>query len=130
MSEEQTPARMTEDARFGYDLTDAHDPNEARTMAMAAWALLLAGVVTFLPGLVAGIVVYAKRGSASQLWRGHFDAVIRMFWIWFWLTLIATVLIWTLIGIVVGWPLLAVAIVWTAAVGVRGLVRAIESRPA
>lgn len=103
------------------------DGSEERTMAMLAWALLLAGVLTFFVGIVAAIVAYAKRGAAPPLWRGHYDAVIRMFWIWLLLTIVGTPLI-LLLGL--GYLVLAVAAVWTAAVGVRGLIRASENRPA
>ncbi|MEQ9126088.1 MAG: hypothetical protein RIM80_26385 [Alphaproteobacteria bacterium] len=96
-------------------------------MAMLAWALLLAGVLTFFVGIVAAIVAYAKRGAAPPLWQGHYDAVIRMFWIWLLLTIVGTPLI-LLLGL--GYLVLAVAAVWTAAVGVRGLIRASENRPA
>jgi len=103
------------------------DGSEDRTMAMLAWALLLAGVLTFFVGIVAAIVAYAKRGAAPPLWQGHYDAVIRMFWIWLLLTIVGTPLI-LLLGL--GYLVLAVAAIWTAAVGVRGLIRASENRPA
>lgn len=101
------------------------DSNDERTMAMLAWALLLAGVVTFVAGVVAVIVAYARRGNAPEPWRGHYGAVIRMFWIWLLLLVIGTPL--TLI--VVGYAVLAIATIWTAVVGVRGLFRASENKP-
>lgn len=100
--------------------------DEHRTMAMLAWALLLAGVVAFLPGLAAGIVAYVKRDGAPALWRGHYDRIIRMFWIWLILVMIGT----PLVLILVGYAVLAVAAIWTAVVGVIGLIRAIENKPA
>ncbi len=103
------------------------DGDEYRTMALVAWALLLAGLVTFIAGVAAVVVAYVKRGDAPTPWRSHYDATIRMFWIWFLLTLIGTPLIW-LFGL--GFIVLAVATVWTAVVGVGGLMRAAENRPA
>lgn len=105
---------------------DGQDSNDERTMAMLAWALLLAGVVTFIAGVVAVIIAYARRGGAPDLWRGHYGAVIKMFWIWLLLLVIGTPL--TLI--VIGYAVLAVATIWTAVVGVRGLFRAAENKPA
>ena len=101
MNEERTPSLKVDDARFGGAPDTPQNADDSRTMALAAWVLLLAGVVTFLPGIIAAIIAYAKRGNAPEPWRGHFDAVIRMFWIWFWLTVIATVLIWTIIGVLI-----------------------------
>ena len=100
--------------------------DDHRTMALLAWALLLAGVITFVAGPVAAIVAYAKRRDAPLLWRGHYDAVIRMFWIWLLLTVAGT----PLMLVLVGYPILAIAAIWTAAIGVRGLIRASENRPA
>ncbi len=119
------------DARWEPDLPPTggapgpkHD--EHRTMAMLAWALLLAGVVMFLPGLAAGIVAYVKRGGAPPLWRGHYDRIIRMFWIWLILVMIGT----PLVLILIGYAVLAIAAIWTAVVGVVGLIRAAENKPA
>ena len=97
------PSRTSESA-------DGPSDDEHRTMALVAWGLLLGGVVAFLPGLVAAMVAYAKRGDAPPLWRGHYDRVIRMFWIWLILVIIGTPLILVLIG----YPILAVAAIWTA----------------
>lgn len=101
------------------------DKDDDRTMALLAWALLLAGIVTGIAAVAAVIVAYVRRGSANDVWRSHFDGVVRMFWIWLILTLIGAPLTLVLIGYV----LLAVAAIWTAAIGVRGLFRASENRP-
>lgn len=103
---------------------DHADRSDERTMALLAWALMLAGIVTFIAGIAAVIVAYVRRGDADPLWRSHYDGVVRMFWIWLVLTLIGAPL--TLL--LVGYPILAIAAIWTAAVGIRGLFRASENR--
>lgn len=101
------------------------DDNE-RVIVLLAWGFLLAGIFTFFFGIVAAVVAYVKRNEASTLWRGHYDAVIRMFWIWFVLTIIGA----PLTIIFIGYVPLAIAAVWTAAVGVVGFIKALENRPA
>jgi len=70
---------------------------------------------------------FVKRGEATVLWRSHYDGVVRMFWIWLLLTIIGTPLI-LLFGL--GYLILGVAAIWTAVVGVVGLFRAADNRPA
>lgn len=118
--------RATGDAAPASRADGAHDRDD-RTMVLLAWALLLAGIVTFFAGLAAVVVAYVKRGDASDLWRSHYDGVVRMFWIWLLLTIVGTPLI-LLFGL--GYLVLAVAAIWTAVVGVSGLFRASENRPA
>ena len=103
------------------------DADDLRTMALLAWALMLAGVVTFLAALAGVVVAYAKRGAAPEPWRSHFDRVIRCFWIWLLLNIVGAPLI-LLFGL--GYLVLAVAAIWLAATGVVCLVRAAENRPA
>ena len=95
-------------------------------VVLLAWGFLLAGIFTFIFGIVAVVIAYAKRGDAPPLWQSHYSAVIRMFWIWLVLTCIGVPLTLILIGYI---PL-AIAAVWTAAVGVVGFIKALESRPA
>lgn len=97
-----------------------------RTMVMLSWALLIAGVITGFAALAAVIVAYVKRGGSPNLWRGHYDRVIRTFWIWVVLSIIGAPLI-LLFGL--GFLILAAAAIYTVAVGVVGLSRAAESRP-
>ena len=108
---------------------DAHllivDDDE-RMVVLLAWGFLLAGIFTFVFGIVAVVIAYAKRGAAPPLWQSHYSAVIRMFWIWFVLTCIGVPLTLILIGYI---PL-AIAAVCTAAVGVVGFIKASERRPA
>ena len=128
--------RIDGDAEWRPDMGDDQTPNgptksvtsgeDHRTMAMLAWALLVAGVVTGIAALAGVLVAYVKRGDAPTLWRGHYDGVVRMFWIWLLLTIVGTPLI-LLFGL--GYLILAVAAVWTAVVGVVGLFRASENRP-
>lgn len=106
--------------------TTANSAEDHRTMAMLAWALLAAGVVTGIAAFAAVLVAYVKRGDASPLWRGHYNGVVRMFWIWLLLTIVGTPLI-LLFGL--GYLILAVAAIWTAVVSVVGLIRASENKP-
>ena len=100
--------------------------NDERMVVLLAWGFLLAGIFTFVFGIVAVVIAYAKRSAAPPLWQSHYSAVIRMFWIWLVLTCIGVPLTLILIGYI---PL-AIAAVWTAAVGVVGFIKALESRPA
>lgn len=99
--------------------------SDHRTMVLLTWALLLAGLFTFVAGIAAVIVAYAKRGDAGAPWRSHYDKAVQIFWIWLLLTLIGAPLTLVLVGYVV----LAIAAIWTAAAGVVGLIRASENRP-
>jgi len=117
---------MTEDTLEGDATTTARTREDHRTMAMLAWALLVAGVVTGIAAFAAVLVAYVKRDDAPELWRGHYDGVVRMFWIWLLLTVVGTPLI-LLFGL--GYLFLATAAIWTAVVGVVGLFRASETKP-
>ena len=101
-----------------------HDDD--RMVVLLAWGFLLAGIFTLIFGLVAAVIAYMKCSSAPPVWQSHYNAVIRMFWIWFVLTIIGVPLTLVLVGYV---PL-AIAAIWTAAVGVVGFIKALESRPA
>ena len=71
-----------------------------------------------MAALAAVIVAYVKRGDAPPLWREHYTATIRMFWIWLILSIIGLPLI-LVFGL--GFLVMAVATIWTAVVGVLGL---------
>jgi uncharacterized membrane protein len=100
--------------------------DDERMVVLLAWGFLLAGIFTFVFGIVAAAIAYAKRSDAPEIWHSHYSAVIRMFWIWLILTVIGV----PLTIILIGYIPLAIAAIWTAAVGVVGFLKALESRPA
>jgi uncharacterized membrane protein len=127
----QSPSVQPSDAQYRENPGNGSPPlappagDDYRTMAMIAWALLLAGLVKGFAGIAAVIVAYIKRDEAPPLWQSHYNATIRMFWIWAILSIIGGPLI-LLFGL--GFIVLAVATIWTAVVGVLGLVPAAENR--
>ncbi|MGA7674007.1 MAG: hypothetical protein WCA78_03055 [Rhizomicrobium sp.] len=105
----------------------APDADSMRMLAIIAYGLFLVGWPTLhLATIAAVIIAYVQRGEArGTIWQSHFDNVIHTFWI----ALVVGVVAIPLCFVVVGFFILGFLIVWFLYRTIRGLVRAIESKP-
>jgi uncharacterized membrane protein len=105
----------------------APDAASRRMLAIIAYGLFLVGWPTLhLATIAAVIIAYVQRGEArGTIWQSHFDNVIHTFWI----ALVVGVVAIPLCFVVVGFFILGFLIVWFLYRTIRGLVRAIESKP-
>ena len=66
--------------------------NSSKNVAVVVYALELLSFFYFIPGILAVIIAYLKRGEARGTWvESHFDWLISTFWISFWVALAAVV---------------------------------------
>ena len=101
---------------------------EDRAMVLVVYGLYLFALFSCGLAGVAGVVVaYVKRGEATNpLWLSHYDNQINSFWTWFALALAGIVTL-PLLGL--GIVVLVIAFVWFMYRTIKGLLRALESRP-
>jgi uncharacterized membrane protein len=106
-------------------LAPAHDT--LRGTAILCYVLFLLGWPTVhVTTVVALVLAYVQRGEARGTpWESHFSNLIETFWAALVLAVIAIPLCFVFIGI----PLLFGVAVWVLFRTIKGLVRAIESRP-
>jgi uncharacterized membrane protein len=98
---------------------------EDTTMAMVAYILFIAGCVVPLTPIIAVIMAYINRGSASPWLSTHYTWIIRTFWISFVYAIVAIILVFVAIGI----PLLLVLAVWVLVRTIRGLMLLNKRQP-
>lgn len=100
---------------------------EPRTWAIVVWGLFIAFYVTFAAAMVVGLVIaYLKRNElAGTPFESHMTSAIRTFWISLIVFAIAVPLSFLGIGLV----MLGLLAVWHVYRSIRGMVRAIDSRP-
>ena len=98
-----------------------------RGTVILCYALFLFGWPTVhITTVVALVLAYVQRGeSRGTLWESHFSNLIETFWTALILAIIAIPLCFVFIGI----PLLFGVAVWVLYRTIKGLLRAIESRP-
>ena len=101
--------------------------DSARLLAIIAYGLFLAGWPTLHLATIAAVVIAYVQRSETQgtIWQSHFDNVIHTFWI----SLIVGVVAVPLCFVGIGFLILGLLIVWFLYRTIKGLVRAIESRP-
>jgi uncharacterized membrane protein len=97
-----------------------------RTWTIIIWALYLGSFVTGISGIVGVVLAYMKRADlAGTPFESHAISAIRTFWISLVAGLICLVLTLVLIG-----PLLMLAVgAWVLSRSIRGLVKALDSKP-
>ncbi|HEX4301423.1 MAG TPA: hypothetical protein VHZ78_01425 [Rhizomicrobium sp.] len=100
---------------------------DMRTFTIIIYGLYLGALFTGgTSGLVGVVLAYVKRGEArGTLWESHLQNAIHAFWIWFVLMAIGVVTAWFLIGFVV----MGAAFVYFLYRTIKGLVRAVDSKP-
>jgi uncharacterized membrane protein len=100
---------------------------EPRTWAIVVWGLYIASYFTFAITMIVGLIIaYVKRDElADTPFASHMTSAIRTFWISLILGIIGVVL--SIIGI--GIILLIALAVWQLFRIIRGMIRAIDSKP-
>lgn len=100
---------------------------EPRTWAIVVWGLFAAFYVTFAATMLVGVIIaYVKRDElAGTPFESHMVSAIRTFWI----SLIVFVIAMPLSFLGIGLVMLALLAVWHLFRCIRGIVRAIDSRP-
>jgi uncharacterized membrane protein len=108
--------------------TGSSTDTENRTMAIVVYGLYLAAVLSCgIAGIAGVIVAYIKRGEAgSSIWKSHFDNQIETFWIWLVLMMAGGLTFWML-GL--GFLIIGLGFVWFLYRTIKGLLRALESKP-
>ena len=98
-----------------------------RGTAILCYALFLLGWPTVhITTVVALVLAYVQRGEARATpWESHFSNLIETFWVGLIVAIVAIPLCLVFIGI----PILFGVAVWVLYRTIKGLVRAIESRP-
>jgi uncharacterized membrane protein len=98
-----------------------------RGTAILCYALFLLGWPTVhITTVVALVLAYVQRGEARGTpWESHFSNLIETFWVGLIVAIVAIPLCLVFIGI----PILFGVAVWVLYRTIKGLVRAIESRP-
>jgi uncharacterized membrane protein len=99
---------------------------DARTMAIAVYALYLAALLSFgLAGVAGVIIAYVVRKDAPEWLQSHFTFQIRSFWIWLAASVVGGLL--TFIG--VGVLIVIAAALWFLVRSVAGLGQVLNSKP-
>jgi uncharacterized membrane protein len=113
---------MTDAARPASELADS-----ARLTAIIAYGLFLVGWPTLhLATIAAVILAYVQRGETQgTIWASHFDNIIHTFWI----SLVVGAVAIPLCFVGIGFLVLGFLVVWFLYRTIKGLVRAIESKP-
>lgn len=98
-----------------------------RGTAILAYVLYLIGWPTLHLATVVGLVLaYVQRKDArGTIWESHFNNLIETFWIALIVFVVAVPLCFVFIGI----PILIGLAIWVLYRTVKGLIRAIDSRP-
>ena len=105
--------------------------SDARLVTIIGYGLFLIGwPCVHLPTVAGLILAYIKRDDTrGTIWESHFQNMIETFWTTLGLSVVAFLLCITIIGMVVGIPLFGLIVLWFLYRIIKGLVRAIESRP-
>lgn len=94
------------------------NPEQDRTLVLAAYVLHLVGAVAGVPSLIGLLINYLKRGDCAEPMASHHRWMIRSFW-W--------ALLWVVLGavltlLVIGWAVMGLAWLWYLYRHVRGLI--------
>jgi uncharacterized membrane protein len=96
-----------------------HDDNADKALSIINYVILfIAPFVAGFPSLVAAIIAYVRRGSASPLMRSHYDFQIRIFWVGIALGVLGVALIIFALGSGVGAALAGAGAWFETAVGI------------
>ncbi|HEX8232666.1 MAG TPA: hypothetical protein VF559_04885 [Caulobacteraceae bacterium] len=103
-------------------MTTTYDPprDDGADKALTAVNYLILFIAPFVagfPSLVAAIIAYVRRGSASPVARSHYDNQIRIFWVGIVLSVLAIALVFAAIGTGLGAGLAGVGELFSGAVG-------------
>jgi uncharacterized membrane protein len=100
---------------------------DTRTLAIIVYGLYLASLLCVgLSGIAGVILAYIKRDEVKgTIWESHFENAIQAFWVWFGLSVLGFLTVW----LVIGFFILIAAYVYFAYRTIKGLVRAVDSKP-
>ena len=101
--------------------------DDTRTLVIIVYALYLGALLCVgLSGIAGVVLAYIKRDDAKgTIWESHFENAIQAFWIWFGLSVLGVLTVWLLIGFFI----LFGAYIYIAYRTIKGLVRAVDSKP-
>ena len=101
--------------------------SDQRIVAIIGYGLFLVGwPFLHMPTIAGVILAYIKRDDArGTIWESHFNNLIETFWI----SLVVGIVAIPLCFVVVGIPILLGVFVWFLYRTIKGLIRAIESKP-
>jgi uncharacterized membrane protein len=101
--------------------------SETRTFVIIVYGLYLGALFCGgMSGIVGVVLAYIKRDEArGTVWEGHFENAIQAFWIWLGLFVLGVVTSWLVIGFFV----IGAAFVYFLYRTIKGLLRAIDSKP-
>lgn len=105
----------------------AVDQDNGRIMAIVAYVLFLIGWPTLHLSTIGGVILaYVEKDDyRGTVWETHFEAMIYTFWVSLVIGVIAVPLCFVLVGV----PIMIGLVIWFLYRIIRGLVRAIESKP-
>ena len=101
--------------------------NSDRSTVILTYILFLVGWPTgHVTSIIAVILAYVKRAEVrGTIWESHYENVIKTFWVTLVLGIVCVALCFVLIGI----PLIIALGVWSLYRGIKGLIRAVDSKP-
>src|SRR6185295_6154146 len=105
----------------------ARSEDTLRGTALLCYILYLVGWPTVhITTVVALILAYVQRGEGrGTVWESHFSNLIETFWV----ALVIAIVAVPLCFVFIGFPILFGLAVWVLYRTIKGLVRAIETRP-
>lgn len=119
-------AARDEASRSYSDARSSISDSDDRTIAIVSYILYLATFVTGgIAAIVGVILAYLKRDTENPVLAGHYEYLIRTFWIGLVGSLICIVLFFVIIGI----PLFIALAVWWLLRLVVGVVRLLDNKP-
>lgn len=100
--------------------------DDTRTFVIIVYGLYLAALLCVgLSGIVGVGLAYVKRDETrGTIWHSHLENAIRIFWVWFGLSVIGVLTVWLVIGLFI----LIGAYIYFAYHTIKGLVRAVDSQ--
>lgn len=99
---------------------------DLRTLTLIAYGCMAGSFVAGITMFVAVIIAYVKRGEAAgTIYEGHFNAIIKTFWIGFILGVIGVLTSVIFIGLFI----LLGTFIYVLYKTVTGLIKAIERKP-
>jgi uncharacterized membrane protein len=100
---------------------------DPKTWAIIVWGLYIASYFTFAVTMIVGLIIaYVKRDDlAGTPFQSHMTSAIRTFWI----SLIVGIIGFLLSFVGVGLVVLGLLAIWQLFRVIRGIIRALDSRP-
>src|SRR5690554_3288784 len=75
-----TDIEQTGTQRHASSDTETKAAGTDRKVAIAAYALMMAGPLLWLTPLIAVVIAYVQRGEASSMVRSHYGNILKCFW--------------------------------------------------